>query len=163
MNIFANAKPHFKMVAGLGLLVLASGIYLKSSELHALTSTGTGSAVGNETTKTVREVDFGFVELHHGIPGAVQSYKNGKPMVLYSGEEFEFHALSDYPIPPLELRVGDQVQPLPETAGKVRIGGPANQALPVTLVAQGSRFSLPGGAPPRISVKVQVFGPARPK
>ena len=84
-------------------------------------------------------------------------------MVLYSGEDFEFQAHSVGPIPPLELRVGDDVHPLSGPTGKIRIGGPLNQPLPALLVARGSRVSLPGGAPPRISVKVQVRGVARPK
>lgn len=147
----------------LGLLVMVGGVYLKSIELPAVTSAGAGDAVRSETGNILREVDFGFVELDPGQPVAVPSYKYGRAMVLYSGEDFEFHALSDGPIPPLELRVGDDVQLLPGSAGKVKIVGPLNQPLPVILLARGSRVSLPGGAPSRISVKVQVFGIARPK
>lgn len=148
----------------LGLLLLAIGVYLKSVELRGIASAGAGQAVTSGTgTSTVREVDFGFVELDPGHPVAVTSYKYGKAMVLYSGEEFEYQAHSDGPIPPLELRVGDSVQSLSGSAGKIEIIGPQNQPLPALLLAHGSRVSLPGGAPPRISVKVQVLGVARPK
>jgi hypothetical protein len=147
----------------LGLLVLAIGVYLKSVGLGAITSAGAGAAVQSETGNIVREVDFGFVELNPGQPAAVPSYKYGRPMVLYSGEDFEYQAYSDDPIPPLELRVGDDVQLLTGSAGKIKIVGPLNQPLPAVLLARGSRHSLPGGAPPRISVKVQVLGVARPK
>jgi hypothetical protein len=161
MDLFA--KRTLSLGSAVGLVVLATGIYMKSSESHVVKPVAMDGAARSETAHAIREVDFGFVELHHGKPGAVQSFKYGKPMVLYSGEELEFRALSDYPIPPLELRAGDQVQLLPEVTGKVTIAGPLGQPLPVTLTAQGERVSLPGGAPPRISVKVQVTGPARPK
>lgn len=147
----------------LGLLVLAAGVYLKSLEIRDPASAPAGDAVKNEAKNALREVDFGFVELAPGHPVAVPSYKHGKAMVLYSGEDFEFHALSDGPVPPLELRVGGDVQLLPGSTGKIKIVGPSNQPLPAVLLARGSRVSLPGGAPPRISVKVQVFGVARPK
>lgn len=146
----------------LALLVLAVGVYVKSLEYGATTPV-TASDASHSVAKSVpREVDFGFVELHPGHPAAVPSYKHGKAMVLYNGEDFEFHALSDSPIPPLELRVGNDVQLLPGTMGKVKIVGPSNRPLPAVLLARGSRVSLPGGAPPRISVKVRVFGVARP-
>jgi hypothetical protein len=135
--------------------VLAAGIYLKSVEVRATTAQGEAGGI--------REVDFGFVELHPGQPAAVLSYKHGRPMVLYDGEEFHYQAHFDGPIPPLELRVGEEMQLLPGPAGKLTVAGPSNQPLPAVLVARGSRVSLPGGAPPRVSVKVQVLGVARPK
>jgi hypothetical protein len=135
-----------------GLLVLAVG----ACDSGTAPSAGAGGAA-------VSEVDFGFAELHPGQPGVVTSYKHGKPMVLYNGDEFDFRVIGKEPAPPLELRVGDQVQPLPESAGKIKIAGPPNKPLPVTLIAKGERVSLPGGAPPAISVKVQVYGAPRPK
>ena len=165
MDIFANTT-HMRQVvltgSIIGLAAIAIGIALKGGELNATPAPPAGAA-RSEAATLIREVDFGFVELHPGKPGVVQSYKHAKPMFVYGGEEFEFRALSDYPIPPLELRAGDQVQPLPGTAGKVTIAGPRGQPVPVTLLAQGERVSLPGGAPPRVSVKVQVLGPARPQ
>ncbi len=147
----------------LGLLVSALGVYLQSNERRGVTGSPAGDAGRSEASNTIREVDFGFVELAPGYPVAVPSYKHGKAMVLYGGEDFEFRVLSDGPMLPLELRVGDDIQLLPGSAGKVKIVGPANQPLPAVLLARGSRVSLPGAAPPRISVKVQVFGVARPK
>jgi hypothetical protein len=142
---------------------MASGIYLKSLELRAATSAGVGDAVQSEPRNNRREVDFGFVELDLGQPTAIPSYKYGRPMALYSGDDFEFQAHFAGTVPSLELRIGDDVQLLPGSAGKVKIVGPLNQPLPAVLLARGSRVSLPGGAPPRVSVKVQVFGVARPK
>lgn len=147
----------------LGLLVLAIGVYLKSVGLRAITSAGAGDAVQSETGNIVREVDFGFVELQPGQPVAVPSFKYGRAMVLYSGDDFLYQAHFDGPIPPLELRVGDDVQSLSGPAGKIKIVGPLNQPLPAVLLARGARVSLPGAAPPRVSVKVQVVGVARPK
>jgi hypothetical protein len=147
----------------LGLLVMASGVYLESLELRGATSAGVGDALRSEPGNKRREVDFGFVELELGQSTAIPSYKYGRPMVLYGGDDFEFHVHFDGPVPPLELRTGDDVQSLPGSAGKITIVGPLNQPLPAVLVARGSRVSLPGGAPPRVAVKVQVFGVARPK
>jgi len=140
-----------------GLLIVAAGGYLKYLDLRDI------AAAVQRGASVPREVDFGFAELDPGLAVPVPSYKNGGAMVLYSGEEFGFHALADGPIPPIELRAGDHVQLLPGSNGKVKITGPLNQPLPAVLLARGSRTSLPGEAPPRISVKVQVFGVARPK
>ena len=142
----------------LGLVVVAVAGYMQYRDLRD----GTTPTVTEATAP--REVDFGFVELDPGQPVAVPSYKNGGQMVLYAGEEFEFHALADGPIPPIELRAGDQVQLLPGPDGRVKIIGPLSQPLKAVLLAQGpARMSLPGGPPPRISMKVQVFGITRPK
>jgi hypothetical protein len=166
MDVFPKQMNMRPFVLSVGSLVavgaIAAGILLRSAELNATPQT-TVEPARSEPAPVVGEVDFGFVELHPGKPGAVQSYKYAKPMVVYGGEQFEFRALSDYPIPPLELRAGGHIQPLPGIAGKVTIAGPPGQPLPVTLIAQGERVSLPGGAPPRVSVKVQVVGQARLK
>jgi hypothetical protein len=165
MDIFltTHVRPMVLTIGSVvGFAAIALGIGLKADSLNATPSV-TAGASRSEASSVIREVDFGFVELHPGKPGVVQSYKHAKPMVVYGGEEVEFRALSDYPIPPLELRAGDQVQPLSGTAGKVTIVGPRGQPVPVSLLAQGERVSFPGGAPPRVSVKVQVLGPARPQ
>lgn len=156
-------KKYLLGLGVLGALALAIGVSLKSVELRGITPAGAGGAVRSEPGNNRSEVDFGFVELEFGQPAAVPSYKYGRPMVLYSGDDFEFQAHFNGPVPPLELRVGDDVQLLPGSAGKVTIAGPVNQPLPAALLARGSRLSLPGGAPPRVSVKVQVIGVARPK
>jgi len=165
-NIVDKAAPYKKHLIGLailGVLALAIGVSMRFVELRDVTPAGAGGAVQGDAKNARLEVDFGFVELNPGQPVAIPSYKSGKAMMLYSGDEFEFRALSDDPIPPLELRVGEDVQLLPGATGKVKIVGPLNQPLPAILLARGSRVSLPGAAPPRISVKVQVLGVARPK
>jgi hypothetical protein len=117
----------------------------------------------SKATDGPREVDFGFVELNPEQPTPITSYKNGGNMVVYAGEELRFQVVGDAPLPPIELRTGDSAQLLPGTEGKVQIAGPAGKPLPAVVVDKGSRLSLPGGAPPKISVKVQVYGGARPK
>jgi len=146
----------------LGLVVVAVGVHLKHGRLSDANTSAAPAAQG-ATGGGARELDFGFVELNPGQPTPIGSYKNGGNMVLYAGEELRFQVLGDAPLPPIELRTGDTVQLLPGPEGKVPIAGPPRQALPVLLTAQGSRLSLPGGAPPRIAVKVQVYGGARPR
>ena len=159
----APYKKHLMGLAVLGVLALAIGVAMRSVELRDATPAASGSAVQGDARNERLEVDFGFVELDPGQPVAIPSYKSGKAMMLYSGDELEFRAFSDGPIALLELRVGEEVQLLPGATGKVEIVGPLNQPLPAVLLARGSRVSLPGGAPPRISVKVHVFGVARRK
>lgn len=157
-----NFKPRPVHGLILGLIVVAVGVYLAQAGPGAVVSTKTVTPVGAKNT--LREVDFGFAELDPGgQPVPIPSYKNGGTMVLYAGEELEFQALGDGPLPTIELRVGEQAQMLDVPSGRVKITGPLNRALPAVLLARGSRLSLPGAAPPRISVKVQVFGVARPE
>ena len=156
MNI--ALKPAAALV--LGLVVAAAGAYLALVKLE--TGTTTASTAGATQNKP-REVDFGLAELDHGgVAVRIPSYKNGGTMVLYAGEELEYQAMGDGPIPPLELRVGQTAQQLAGPSGRITITAPAGQPMPVVLHALGSRVSLPGGAPPRISVKIQVYGPPRP-
>ncbi len=143
----------------LAALVIAVGVVVKYGP--SISGGTTGVTAGQ--TDGPREVDFGFVELNPTQPTPITSYKNGGTMVLYAGEELRFQVIGDAPLPPIELRAGEGVQALPGTDGKVQVAGPANRPLPAALFAQGPRVSLPGGAPPRISVKVQVHGAARPK
>ena len=109
-----------------------------------------------------REVDFGFVELKPGLPTPITSYKFGGNMVLYAGEVVSYQVVGPAPLPAIDLRIGQDVHTLSGADGKLLVAGPANQALPAAVVAQNLRHSLPGGAPPRVSVKVQVQGAARP-
>jgi hypothetical protein len=152
----------------LGLLVVAIGGYLKYLELSTTTPAKVADAVHSETKDIPREVDYGFVELVPGQPVAVPSHKFGKPMVLYGGEDFEFHAIANGPIPVIELRAGDRTYRLPGSEGRVKIVGPLDQALPAFL--RTSQFLSPSdagpssnGFPSTIAVKIQVLGVARPK
>ena len=126
-------------------------------------ATGTQATQPGGPKAALGEVDFGMAELDPGgrlVP--IPSYKRGGTMVVFAGDELQFEALGDAPLPTLVLHAGTAVQELAGATGRVTIAGPARQALPAALLAQGTRTSLPGGAPARISVKVQVFGPARP-
>ncbi len=147
----------------LGLIVMSIGIYLKAQEPQSITTAGRGEGAPRQAGEGPGEVDFGFVELDPGMATPVPSYKNGGTMVVYAGEYFAYHAFADGEVPPIELRAGDNVQLLQGSDGKVKIDGPPNLPLPAVLLVRGPRReSLPGGAPQRISVKVQVFGADRP-
>lgn len=145
----------------LGFVVIGAGVYLKHIELRADPSPKVADQ--SENSGMLGEVDYGFVELNPGQAMPIPSYRHGGNMVLYAGEEFRFQVLADSEIPAIELRVGDSMQLLSASEGKLKIAGSANQPLPAMLFASGSRISLPGGAPPRLSIKVQVYGTARPK
>lgn len=138
----------------LGLLVMAVGIVLHAQEPRTeMTSPGSSG-----------EVDFGFVELEPGMEIPIPSYKNGGEMVVYAGEDFAYQVVVDGEQPPIELHAGDHVQVLSGAEGKVKIDGPPNKPLPAVLIERDDgRESLPGSAPPRTSVKVQVYGAARPE
>ena len=149
-------KPVHAIV--LAVLVIAAGAYLTMSR----TSTTAATVAASAAPDGQRELDFGLVELIPGQPLPIPSYKNGGTMVLNAGEERRVQVMGDNPLPPIELRAGDAAQMLSGPDGKLQISGPAKQPLPALMMAQGTRHSLPGGAPPRIAVKVQVFGAARP-
>lgn len=139
----------------LGLAGIVAGLRQPSPSAPS-----TSAAAG--TDNAVREVDFGFVELDHGGRAvAVASYKHGGSMMLRAGEVLHFQAIGDPPLPALELHLAGRVLSLPGTSGQLSIAGAAGQPLPAMMRAQGDRVSLPGGAPPRVSVKVQVSGPPR--
>ena len=151
----------FSHVLLLGLVIIGAGTYLKHLELRASTSAKVAGQSANSGVPG--EVDFGFVELDPGQATPIPSYRHGGNMVLYAGEELRFQTLADSKTPTVELRAGKNVQLLRGSEGKLKVAGPPNQAMSAVMFAEGSRVSLPGGAPPRLSVKVQVFGPARPK
>lgn len=109
-----------------------------------------------------REVDFGFVELEPARPTPIASFKKGGGMLLHPGDELRYEVLGDPPLPEIELRIGDMSQVLPGPTGTVTVEGPVSSALQATLASKGARHSLPGGAPPRVSVKVQVYSSTRP-
>jgi hypothetical protein len=143
------------------LVALVAGIGVA---LSYLPSKGSAVPIGQGAPASgPHEVDFGFVELNPGQPTPITSYKNGGTMVLYAGESLRFQLVGGATSPSIELRAGDGVQSLAGTAGEVPIAGPPGRPLPALMVAQGERVSLPGGAPPRISIKVQVYGGDRPK
>lgn len=128
-------------------------------------ASGTGAAAASTagTASTAeREVDFGFVELDHGGRAvAVASYKHGGAMQLRAGDVLHFQAIGDPPLPALELHLAGRILLLPGSSGQLRVEAEPGPALPALMRAQGDRVSLPGGAPPRVSVKVQVTGPPR--
>lgn len=108
------------------------------------------------------EVDFGFVELDHGGRAvAIASYKHGGSMMVHAGEVMHYQAIGDPPLPPLELHLAGRIVDLPGANGQISITGAAGQPQPAMMLAKGDRLSLPGGAPPRVSVKVQVTGAPR--
>lgn len=127
---------------------------------------GRGPGAGTEAASAAggleREVDFGFVELDHGGRAvAVASYKLGGAMMLRAGEVLHFQAIGDPPLPALELHLAGRIIVLPGASGQFKIEAGPGSAVPALMRAQGDRLSLPGGAPPRVSVKVQVTGPPR--
>ena len=121
-----------------------------------------GSPSAAAAGSAAREVDFGFVELDHGgRPVAVASYKHGGAMQLRAGEVLHFQAIGDPPLPALELHLAARVILLPGASGQFSVDAVPGSAVAALMRAQGDRVSLPGGAPPRVSVKVQVTGPPR--
>ena len=146
------ALPAVLLVLGLVAIVVGMG----------QGRTGARTAPGSASGGALREVDFGFVELDHGGRAvAVASYKHGGSMMLRAGEVLNYQAIGDPPLPALELQLAGRTVLLQSPTGQLVIDGPAGQALPAVMRAQGDRISLPGGAPPRVSVKVQVTGPPR--
>ena len=82
-------------------------------------------------------------------------------MMLRAGEVLHFQAIGDPPLPALELQLAGRIIVLPGASGQLKIEAVPGLAVPAVMRAQGDRLSLPGGAPPRVSVKVQVTGPPR--
>jgi len=155
-------KPALGLAFALAIVIVGVGIYLRGE--RADSSEAAAAPTRQQPTADVgREVDFGFAELNPATPTSIASYKNGGNVVLYAGEELRYEVLGDHPLPPIELRVGDTVQTLSAADGKLPIAGPPGQAQPALLAAQGARYSLPGGSPPRVSVKVQVYGGTGPR
>ncbi len=151
----------------LAAMLVAGGVALKFG-LSPNSGVGRTDAALAKASTGQHEVDFGLVELNPSQPTPVTSYKNGGNMVLYAGEELRFEVLggqglAEASLPAIELRTEGSAQLLPGSSGTLRVEGPAGRAMPATMVSQGSRHSLPGGAPPRLSVKVQVYGNERPK
>lgn len=145
------------VIAALVFVVVGVFMYVPSLRgAGASTAAQPGVATG-----APREVDFGLVELNPGLPTPITSYKNGGNMVLFAGDELHFEVQGESPPPGIELRVGAGTQTLLGGKGKTLIAGPAGQPQPALMLARGGRVSLPGNAPPRIAVKVQVFGAAR--
>jgi hypothetical protein len=162
-------KPAALLVAGVliavGIGVGAGLVPFKTAGTPAGADSGGGGSNSTSPVGTgvqLRELDFGFVELNPNLPTPITSYKHGGNMVLYAGEELRFQVLGDAPHPRIELHVGTQVQPMDGASGSLRVQLDAVGPVPARMLAQGSRHSLPGGAPPRVSVKVQVHGPPRP-
>lgn len=150
---------------GQAMILLAVLIVIGVASRYSLTyrgMAGSTAAAPSALDGTLSEVDFGLVELIPGLPVPITSYKHGGPMVLYPGEELRYQVLGDTAETKIELRVGDGATPLPDTDGKVPVAGLGKRPLPAMMVLRSTRLSLPGSAPPRVSVKVQVFGATRP-
>ena len=140
-------------------MALGPGGLLAGCDRHG---DGSGAAAASASSGVEREVDFGFVELDHGGTAvAVASYKLGGAMMLRAGEVLHFQAIGDPPLPALELQLAGRIIVLPGASGQLKIEAVPGLAVPAVMRAQGDRLSLPGGAPPRVSVKVQVTGPPR--
>ena len=139
-------------------LVLAGWGYLPPGG-RGDSRTGASGVAGSASP----EIDYGFVELDHGgMPVAVASYKYGGVMQVQAGQILHYQVIGEAPLPPLELHFAALVIPLPGSAGQIRIEGPPGKPLPAVLRASGDRVSLPGAAPPRVSVKVQVLADKAP-
>lgn len=143
-------------------LLLCVGIAAIVISLRQTSAGPASTAAAGAEGSAVREVDFGFVELDHGGRAvSVASYKHGGSMLLRAGEVLHFQAIGDPPLPALELHLAGKVITLPGANGQIKIETQAGAGVAAVLRAQGERVSLPGGAPPRVSVKVQVSGPPR--
>lgn len=146
---------------------MAAAVLIALGLVGIMAGSGLGGPAGPGVSGSARsgapgEVDFGFVEIDHGgRVVAIASYKHGGPMVLHAGEVLHYHAIGDPPLPPLELHLGGRIIDLAESSGQVSIDAAADAPQPAKMRAKGDRVSLPGGAPPRVSVKVQVTGPPR--
>jgi hypothetical protein len=163
-NIGATRRhPSHGFVKPMHALIVAAVLAAGGAAVYFGSSKDTATSSKSSTTAASGEVDFGLAELLPGRQAAVVSYKQGGNMVLYAGEEFQFQIVGNDAVEGIELRVGNAKHILTGKEGKIKIAGPANQPQPATMIEQGSRLQLPGSAPTRISVKVQVYGPARPK
>ena len=149
------------ILAILVAVVAAVGIFIPSNKSESASSENTGNRIA--TANTSKEVDFGLVELDRETSMPIISYKKGGNLILFAGDELRFQISGEAPLPEIELRAGSDPQALPGGAeGTLIVVGPSGQALPASMAAKGNRVSLPGGAPPRVSVKVQVFSTVRP-
>lgn len=107
---------------------------------------------------SLHEVDYGLVELDQGGAAvAVASFKRGGFIALYPGDEFRYRAIGSEPLPPFELKLGADTIVLDQSAGTVTVGAGDGRPQQAVMRALGARVSLPGGAPPRVAVKVEVY------
>ena len=153
-------KLHYAVILAILIAVavtVGKFVFLNESAPSENTSNRLASA------NTSKEVDFGLVELDPETSMPIISYKKGGNLILFAGDELRFQISGEAPLPEIELRAGSDPQALPGGAeGTLIVVGPSGQALPASMAAKGNRVSLPGGAPPRVSVKVQVFSTVRP-
>lgn len=152
-------KLHYAVILTILIAVAVTvGKFVFSNESASSENTSNRPASAN----TSKEVDFGLVELDPETPMPIISYKKGGNLILFAGDELRFQISGEAPLPEIELRAGSDPQALPGGAeGTLIVVGPSGQALLASMSAKGNRVSLPGGAPPRVSVKVQVFSTVR--
>ena len=97
------------------------------------------------TERIVRESDFAFLSLRGGSREKPRSSETGKSLVLYGGDEFEYHiycSRSGFGIPSharLILEAGSRRYPLAGADGKVRIAGPIGEPMPAIIINQDRR------------------------
>ena len=152
---------HAIILAILVAVVAAVGIFIPSNKSESASSENTGNRIA--TANTSKEVDFGLVELNPETPMPIISYKKGGNLILFAGDELRFQISGEAPLPEIELRAGSDPQALLGGAeGTLIVVGPSGQALLASMSAKGNRVSMPGSAPPRVSVKVQVYSSVRP-
>ena len=152
---------HAIILAILAAFAVTVGKFISSNESESASSENTSNRLA--TANTSKEVDFGLVELEPEKPMPIISYKKGGNLILFAGDELRFQISGEAPLPDIELRAGSDPQALPGGAeGTLIVVGPSGKALLASMSAKGNRVSLPGGAPPRVSVKVQVYSTVRP-
>lgn len=157
-------KLHHAVILAILIAVVATvGRFVSSNEPASASASSENTNSRPATATTVKELDFGLVELEPETPTPIISYKNGGNMILFAGDELRFQISGEAPLPEIELRAGSNTQTLPGgVEGTLIVVGPSGKTLLASMSAKGNRVSLPGGAPPRVSVKVQVYGTERP-
>lgn len=152
---------HAVILVVLAAVAVTVGKFVSSNE-----SASASSDNGNKQLATAsisREVDFGLVELVPETPAPIISYKKGGTLILFAGDELRFQISGEAPLPEIELQTGSDPQALPVgSEGRLIVVGPSGKAFSASMLAKGNRVSLPGGAPSRVSVKVQIYSTVRP-
>lgn len=152
---------HAIMLATLVAVAATVGKFVSSNESASESRENPSTPLAKPIAS--KEVDFGLVELDRETPMPIISYKNGGNLILFAGDELRFQIIGEAPLPDIELRAGSEPQAFPVgSEGTLIVIGPTGKPLPASMVAKGTRVSLPGGAPPRVSVKVQVYSTVRP-
>ncbi|MGD0281795.1 MAG: hypothetical protein ABSB95_05485 [Dissulfurispiraceae bacterium] len=121
-----------------------------SKEMKSLVKDAT-----SEVTKDIpREVDFGYIELSKELINPIHSDKYNDQMLLFGGEDFEYHIYTNYDLPQVVLEVGGREYPLTGESGIIKIVGLINKPMKAFLVQSKYTNSA--------AIKIQVKGIARP-